>query len=103
MFERLIRHIKRFIPSKSPSKIWYEAYAPFFKSVAKGIKKRKKSSSFIFRKENQTNEQIEEEAIKDIKECELLGWKLIDFQRYIYEDTETIGLIILIYERIEVN
>lgn len=44
---------------------------------------------------------MEEEAIKDIKECESLGWKLIDFQRYIYEDTETIGLIILIFERME--
>lgn len=98
MFDRLIKFIKR---KKSPSRIWYEAYAPFFKSVAKEFKESKRGSSFIFRKENQTNEQMEEEAIKDIKECESLGWKLIDFQRYVYEDTEIIGLIILIYERIE--
>ena len=98
MLERLMRFIKR---KKSPSRIWYEAYAPFFKSVAKEFKEPKRSSSFIFRKENQTNEQMEEEAIKDIKECESLGWKLIDFQRYVYEDTETIGLIILIFERME--
>lgn len=98
MLERLMRFIKR---KKKPSRIWYEAYAPFFNNVAKGIKERKRSSSFIFRKENQTNEQMEEEAIKDIKECESLGWKLIDFQRYVYEDTETIGLIILIFERME--
>lgn len=60
MLDRLIRFIKR---KKSPSRIWYEAYAPFFNNVAKGFKERKRSSSFIFRKENQTNEQMEEEAI----------------------------------------
>lgn len=98
MLDKLIKFIKR---KKNPSKMLDEAYSPFFNNIAKGIKKRKRSSSFIFRKENQTNEQMEEEAIKDIKECELLGWKLIDYQRYVYEDTETIGLIILIYERIE--
>lgn len=102
MLDRLMKFIKyKILKIQSPSRIWYEAYAPFFKSVAKEFKELKRSSSFIFRKENQTNEQMEEEVIKDIKKCESLGWKLIDFQRYVYEDTETIGLIILIYERIE--
>lgn len=102
MLERLIRFIKyKIFKIQSPSKIWYEAYAPFFKDIAKEFKEPKLSSSFIFRKENQTNEQMEEEAIKDIKECEKFGWKLIDFQRHIYEDTETIGLIILIFKKIE--
>ena len=45
MLDRLIRFIKR---KKSPSRIWYEAYAPFFESVAKEFKERKLSSSFIF-------------------------------------------------------
>lgn len=102
MLERLIRFIKyKIFKIQSPSRIWYEAYAPFFESVVKEFKEPKLSGSFIFQKENQTNEQMEEEARKDIKECELLGWKLIDFQRYIYEDTETIGLIILIFEKVE--
>lgn len=98
MLERLMRFIKN---KKSPSKMWSEAYAPLFNSIAKEFEEPKLSGSFIFRKENQANEQMEEVAKKEIKECELLGWKLIDFQRYIYEDTENIGLIILIYERIE--
>ena len=102
MLERLIRFIKyKILKIQSPSKIWYEAYAPLCESIAKEFKEPKLSRSCIFRKENQTNEQMEEEARKDIKECELLGWKLIDFGRYIYEDTETIGLIILIFEKIE--
>mgnify|MGYP001011741425 FL=1 len=42
---------------------------------------------------------MELEAKKEIKERELQGWKLINFERYIYEDTETIGLIILIFEK----
>ena len=100
MLERLMRFIKR---KKSPSKMWSEAYDPLFEGIAKEFKEPKLSGSFIFRKESQTNEQMEEEAKKEIKECELLGWKLIDFQRYVYEDTENIGLIILIFERIEVN
>lgn len=102
MLDRLIRFIKyKILKIESPSRIWYEAYAPLFESIAKEFKEPKLSGSFIFRKENQTNEQMEEEAKKDIKECELLGWKLIDFQRHIYEDTEIIGLIILIFEKIE--
>lgn len=102
MFERLIRFIKyKIFKIQSPSRIWYEAYAPLFESIAKELKEPKLSGSFIFRKENQTNEQMEDEARKDIKECELLGWKLINFERYIYEDTETIGLIILIFEKVE--
>lgn len=101
MLKKLLEKYKWYRIMRSPSRMWSEAYAPFFKSVAKEFKEPKLSSSFIFRKENQTNEQMEEEAKKDIKECELLGWKLIDFQRYVYEDTETIGLIILIFERME--
>lgn len=102
MLDRLIRFIKyKILKIESPSRIWYEAYAPLFESIAKEFKEPKLSGSFIFRKENQTNEQMEEEAKKDIKECELLGWKLIDFQRHIYEDTEIIGLIILIFEKVE--
>lgn len=102
MLDRLIRFIKyKILKIESPSRILYETYAPFFNNLAKELKERKLSSSFIFREENQTNEQMEEEAKKDIKECELLGWKLIDFQRHIYEDTETIGLIILIFEKVE--
>nr|DAS94683.1 MAG TPA: hypothetical protein [Caudoviricetes sp.] len=100
MLERLIKFIKyKIFKIQSPSRIWYEAYAPLFESIAKEFKEPKLSGSFIFRKENQTNEQMEEEAREKIKECELLGWKLIDFERYIYEDTEIIGLIILVFEK----
>lgn len=102
MIDRLIKFIKyKILKIQSPSRIWCEAYAPLFESIAKEFKEPKLSGSFIFRKENQSNEQMEEEARKDIKECELLGWKLIDFEKYIYEDTEIIGLIILIFEKIE--
>ena len=102
MFEKLIKFIKyKIFKMQSPSRRWYKKYAPLFESIAKEFKEPKLRGSFIFREGNRTNEEMEEEARKDIKECELLGWKLIDFQRYIYEDTETIGLIILIFEKVE--
>jgi hypothetical protein len=78
--------------------MWSEAFFPIGNAV-KVMDETKLNGSFIFRKENQTNEQMELEAKKEIKERELQGWKLIDFERYIYEDTETIGLIILIFEK----
>lgn len=99
MLKKLLEKYKWYRIMRSPSRIWYEAYAPFFKSVAKEFKELKRSSSFIFRKENWTNEQMELEAKKEIKERELHGWKLIDFERHIFENTETIGLIILVFEK----
>ena len=58
MLKKLLEKYKWYRIMRSPSRMWSEAYAPFFKSVAKEFKEPKLSSSFIFRKENQTNEQM---------------------------------------------
>lgn len=98
MLKKLIEKYKWYRIMRSPSRMWSEAYSPL-RNIPKEMEKATINGSFIFRKENQTNEQMELEAKKEIKERELHGWKLIDFERHIYEDTETIGLIILIFEK----
>ena len=98
MLKKLLEKYKLYRIMRSPSRMWSEAFFPIGNAV-KVMDETKLNGSFIFRKENQTNEQMELEAKKEIKERELQGWKLIDFERYIYEDTETIGLIILIFEK----
>lgn len=98
MLKKLLEKYKWHRIMRSPSRMWSEAYSPL-RNIPKEMEKATINGSFIFRKENQTNEQMELEAKKEIKERELQGWKLINFERYIYEDTETIGLIILIFEK----
>lgn len=98
MLKKLLEKYKWYRIMRSPSRMWSEAFSPIGNAV-KVMDETKLNGSFIFRKENQTNEQMELEAKKEIKERELQGWKLINFERYIYEDTETIGLIILIFEK----
>lgn len=98
MLKKLLEKYKWYRIMRSPSRMWSEAYSPL-RNIPKEMEKATINGSFIFREENHTNEQMELEAKKKIKERELQGWKLIDFEKYIYDDTETIGLIILIFEK----
>lgn len=98
MLKKLIEKYKWYRIMRSPSRMWSEAFSPL-RNISKEMEKATINGSFIFREENHTNEQMELKAKEEIKERELQGWKLIDFERHIYEDTETIGLIILIFEK----
>ena len=98
MLKKLLEKYKWYRIMRSPSRMWSEAYSPIG-NVVKEMDKTKLNGSFIFREGERTNEEMELEAKKEIEERALHGWKLIDFERYIYEDTETIGLIILVFEK----
>lgn len=98
MLKKLLEKYKWYRIMRSPSRMWSEAYSPL-RNIPKEMEKVTMHGSFIFRKENWTNEQMELEAKKEIEERELQGWKLIDYERHIFEDTEIIGLIILIFEK----
>lgn len=98
MLKKLLEKYKWYRIMRSPSRMWSEAYSPL-RNIPKEMEKVTMHGSFIFRKENQTNEQMELEAKEEIKKRELQGWKLIDYERHVFEDTEIIGLIILIFEK----
>lgn len=83
---------------RSPSRMWGEAYSPLL-NIPKEMEKATMHGSFIFREENWTNKEMELKAKKEVEERELHGWKLIDYERHVFEDTETIGLIILVFEK----
>lgn len=100
MLKKLLEKYKWYRIMSSPSRMWSEAYSPL-RNIPKEMEKATLNGSFIFREGKRTNEQMELEAKKEIEERKLHGWKLIDFEKYIYEDTVTIGLIILVFEKVE--
>ena len=100
MLKKLFEKHKWHRIMRSPSRMWSEAFSPL-RNIRKEAEKSTLQGSFIFREGNRTNEEMELEAEKEIKERELHGWKLIDYEKYIYEDTKTIGLIILVFEKRE--
>lgn len=98
MLKKLLEKYKWYRIMRSPSRMWSEAYSPL-RNIPKEMEKATLNGSFIFREGKRTNEEMELEAKKEIEERKLHGWKLIDCERYIFEDTEIIGLIILVFEK----